>query len=149
MDPPSHFHSYLNCFECFTLQPPSLSQRILISHEILHLPGVHDREEVVGVLRCEVQDQSVKGLEGWCLFCRTDHGHILDKLLPGYHRLQHSMGLWAWNEEIKHVLQIAVPFWQRVPGCWSNFRGNYLLMSLELLTFKCREMIKLSIHIYS
>ena len=55
--------NFWNVFLCKN-PPPSLSQQTLISHEILHLPGVHDREEVVGVVRCEVQDQSVKDLEG-------------------------------------------------------------------------------------
>ena len=32
-------------------------------------------------------------------------------------------------------------------GCWSNFRGNIFLLNFELLTFLCRQMIKLSIHI--
>ena len=33
-------------------------------------------------------------------------------------------------------------------GCWSKFRGIFFLMNFELLTFPCREMIKLSIHIW-
>ena len=32
-------------------------------------------------------------------------------------------------------------------GGWSRFGGNFFLMNFELLTFPCREMIKLSIHI--
>ena len=31
-------------------------------------------------------------------------------------------------------------------GGWSNFRVNFVLINFELLTFLCREMIKLSIH---
>ena len=31
-------------------------------------------------------------------------------------------------------------------GGWSNCRVNFVLMNFELLTFLCREMIKLSIH---
>ena len=33
-------------------------------------------------------------------------------------------------------------------GCWSKFRGIFFLMNFELLTSPCREMIKLSIHIW-
>ena len=31
-------------------------------------------------------------------------------------------------------------------GCWSNFRGEFFLMNVELLTFLCRQIIKPSIH---
>ena len=112
-----------------------MPQQTLISHEILHLPGVHDREEVVCVLRREVQYEFVEGLECRCLLSRTDHGYILQQLFPGHNCLEHSMGLWAWNEEIfKRVLV--------------EFQGKFILMNFELLTFHCREMVTLSIHLW-
>ena len=34
-------------------------------------------------------------------------------------------------------------------GCWSKFRGIFFLMNFELLTFPCRDMIKVfTIHAY-
>ena len=32
-------------------------------------------------------------------------------------------------------------------GGWSRFRGDFFVMNVELLTFPCRDMIKLSTHI--